>query len=276
MATIAGVGLQGVGFGLASGVAVGKRPSFTQLFSNIEGAYSLRDLNGEGGNVIEGRNAVTTQNFTAVEIVDGTLDAFAGNGNVTVRTWYDQSGNGNDLSQTASDFDQPLIVENGDLITDKGRPTIKFIVHEFLDSDSAISSQAQFVVCNPSDVSSTRSVFGRKSVSSDFLRFTTADDESYKAGGVGTTFSKVSDGKLLIFSVDRDSSNNTKAFEDGTQSGVTRTNIVANCEIERVGARNSVTNPFIGNISELILFSGDQSSNRTAITNNINEHYGIF
>ena len=110
MATIAGVGLQGVGFSLTTGVAVGKRPSFTQLFSNIVGAYSLRDLNGEGGNVIEGRNAVTTQNFTAVEIVDGTLDAFAGNGNVTVRTWYDQSGNDNHISQTSSDFDQPMIV----------------------------------------------------------------------------------------------------------------------------------------------------------------------
>ena len=58
----------------------------------------------------------------------GELDAeallsFVGNGNGFVRTWYDQSGNGRNATQTTA-AGQPQIVINGVIQTQNGRPTV--------------------------------------------------------------------------------------------------------------------------------------------------------
>ncbi|MDP4202312.1 MAG: hypothetical protein Q8861_06435 [Bacteroidota bacterium] len=50
--------------------------------------------------------------------------SFSGNGYVT--TWYDQSGKGNNLTQTTQ-VNQPQIVNNGSVNTENGRPTIRFM-----------------------------------------------------------------------------------------------------------------------------------------------------
>ena len=75
-------------------------------YPNASAAYSLRDLASAsvGSAVVRVRRSSdnTEQDFTAVEITDGTLTTFTGANNGFVTTWYDQSGKGNDSAQATA------------------------------------------------------------------------------------------------------------------------------------------------------------------------------
>jgi len=88
------------------------------------GAYSLRYLSSTySGAVIRvvelGTN--TEQDFTPKEIIDGTLETFCGANSGKVRTWYDQSGNANNM-ENATQSQQPFIVNSGVLNMEGGLP----------------------------------------------------------------------------------------------------------------------------------------------------------
>ena len=78
-------------------------------------AYSLRSLsNSYTGNLITVRRSSdsTTQSFTQQGIEDGSLVTFCGAGNGFITTWFDQSGNGNNATQSTTSI-QPQIVTTG-------------------------------------------------------------------------------------------------------------------------------------------------------------------
>ena len=118
---------------------------------------------------------------------------------------------------------------------------------------------------------------GRKSDTEAFFRITGGDDENYKCNNTANTFGlDIQEGSTVIFSIDRDGSNNTKLFEDNAQSGVTKTNVTGDFSFQRLGARNGGNDPFIGTMSEILMFSGDYSGDRETITQELNAHYGAF
>jgi len=91
-------------------------------------AYSLRQLTtAYTADVIEVRRA--SDNATQdIGFVDGELDvtsleSFCSGTNGFVTTWYDQSCNGNDATQS-TDANQPQIVSSGSVITENGKPAI--------------------------------------------------------------------------------------------------------------------------------------------------------
>ena len=95
-------------------------------------AYSVRKLSSSyNGNAIKVRRSSdnTTQDigFTAGGDLDvSTLLAFTGSGNdAFVDTWYDQSGNGKNLSQ-ATAINQPRIVSSGSMYLENNKPFIRF------------------------------------------------------------------------------------------------------------------------------------------------------
>jgi hypothetical protein len=113
----------------------------------------------------------------------GELDAeallsFVGTGNGFVRTWYDQSGNGRNATQTDTTR-QPQIVNNGAIVTENGRPVASFDGTDRLDTPSFIlgntavtvarrSSRFQPVVEGANVSSTDRGLWGLRSGSSDF------------------------------------------------------------------------------------------------------------
>lgn len=104
----------------ALGAGYGGEAAFLDSYQGAIGAYSLRDLSGSDPAVVRvrasgGGNDGLEADFTAGEVTDGTLVAFA-TSNGFVRTWYDQSGNGNHLEQTTAGA-QPQIVVTGAVIT---------------------------------------------------------------------------------------------------------------------------------------------------------------
>lgn len=97
-------------------------------YPNIGGnSYSLRNLTSTTTNVIRVRRSTDNleSDFSASDITDGTLASFCGEGNKgSVVKWYDQTGS--DDLKNATALEQPLIVEDGAVILENGKPCIKF------------------------------------------------------------------------------------------------------------------------------------------------------
>ena len=121
--------------------ALGRQRRLNQVGETISSiaaptaAYSLRSLTGGDPKAVRVRRATggaagddAEQDFTVSEINSGALVAFVGSGNDGfVSIWYDQSGNGNNLTQSTADSKQPTIVTSGTLNTRNSEPIIKFI-----------------------------------------------------------------------------------------------------------------------------------------------------
>jgi hypothetical protein len=99
-------------------------------YSGAAAAYSLRLLDSTytGSAIRVRRSSDNTEqdiNFNVFDELDTvSLTAFAGTGDAFVKTWYDQSGNSNDATQTTTS-NQPKIVSSGAVIVDaNGKPRI--------------------------------------------------------------------------------------------------------------------------------------------------------
>lgn len=95
-------------------------------YPNATAAYSLRNLSTSYTSAvvrIRRSSDSTEQDFTASEVVDGTMTTFCGAGDGFVRTWYDQSGN-NSHAQQATTGSQPYLVHQGTLQTINGKPAL--------------------------------------------------------------------------------------------------------------------------------------------------------
>ncbi|MFN5831114.1 MAG: arabinofuranosidase catalytic domain-containing protein, partial [Bacteroidota bacterium] len=96
-----------------------------------EVAFSLRRLSSSyAGSAIQVRrssdNATQNIGFTVTGDLDqAALLTFVGSGNGFVSIWYDQSGNGRNVTAVAAN--QPLIVQSGVVLTNTvGRPRVQF------------------------------------------------------------------------------------------------------------------------------------------------------
>tara|TARA_R110000868_G_scaffold358716_1_gene620433 strand:- start:268 stop:1134 length:867 start_codon:yes stop_codon:yes gene_type:complete len=109
------------------------------LFPNASVAYSLRLLRSAyTGSAIRVRRSSdnTEQNigFNSLGDLDTTaLDTFCSGTNGFVTTWYDQSGNGNNLTQTTA-ANQPQIVSSGSVILQNTKPTIQTDGNDFIET----------------------------------------------------------------------------------------------------------------------------------------------
>jgi hypothetical protein len=98
-------------------------------FDGAAAAYSLRklrlDYNGDAVRVRRSSdNAEQDIGFSGGTLDTNALTSFVGSNDGYVVTWYDQSGNGRDASQSTQG-DQPQIVSSGSVLTYQGEPAIK-------------------------------------------------------------------------------------------------------------------------------------------------------
>ena len=264
-------------------------------FPGAAAAYSLRNLVGTSNPAVvrvRRDNDNSEADFTATEVSDGTLAAWVGAGNDGfVRTWYDQSGNGNDAEQTTT-ATQPAIVLSGSLIMQGSKPAI---------STSAVTD-SQIVVSGGISASNyTASIFiaaksnvatytvGAGSARLANTAFNGTDNRFYfgtKSGSVlsgnyGNTFYIYSTTATFgtspfVFSSTATATfaaahfNSQQCFSDSispSNAGITKQDVT-------VGGSGS--NYWDGLYQEFILYQSDQSANRAAIEANINAHYSIF
>ena len=87
----------------------------------------------------------TTQSigFVNGELDTASLESFCSGTDGYVTTWYDQSGNGFDISQSTA-FKQPKIVSAGSTITDGTKPSVQFLGAQGLNTTANISSTSNY------------------------------------------------------------------------------------------------------------------------------------
>lgn len=260
------------------------------------GAYSLRALSSAWGRepVVNVRRSSDQleEEFNASQVASGALATWVGAGNDGfVETWYDQSGEGNDAVQTVTGS-QPKIVDagvlvDGGILFDGVDDTLEAngVAPNFSGTDIPLSC---FAVNNYASVPTGNTVvasLGNSSDNSPFFYFGESNTGQYRL-----FFRDEADATALIaFGSTAPSTNYlTSLFNDGASQaqfidgGAAGT---ANIDLGStpfnrftIGALGRISDGNYANasVSEIIMYNSDQSAKRTAIEDNINNHYEIY
>ena len=267
-------------------------------YGGAAAAYSLRALNGNGDNVVRVRRASDNdeKDFTAEQIELGEMVNWVTEGSATadgfVETWYDQSGNGNDATQSVAG-NQPKIVDGGSLVAggldfDGANHYLKTEV-ELIQTDDVLSL---YTVSTIDDVSTRSRIIGGSyyNASNDNGGFIFEVKAATVSTGIAAYFDDVVQNQVGLNSVTEASES---LFSLTLNGGISGFYINGNLENSRsstsmkstvgeggggfvIGATTTGTLPFDGKIKEIIVYNSDQSANRTGIETNINNHYDIY
>jgi len=258
--------------------------AFTGLLNDYSGAaaaYSLRLLdNTYSGNAIKVRrasdNAEQDIAFANNELDTATLETFASGTDAFVTTWYDQSGNGNDATQTTA-VTQPKIVSSGSTILENGKAAIEFDVDWLTTSYPLPSVFSAFNVVKTDFANSFETIIGSELTFNDWIwhlfrpssfRLRPKDSAYYSGATLNAQ-------KYLINSIYNGDLN---AYIDGnsyiSQSSVALPSPSGNLQIGTT--QSNVSYSLNGILQEIIFYNSDQSSNRTGIETNINDFYSIY
>ena len=244
-------------------------------YSGAAAAYSLRLLDSTytGSAIRVRRSSDNTEqdiNFNVFGELDTvSLTAFAGTGDAFVKFFYDQSGNSNDATQTAT-TKQPQIVLSGAVIVDNGKPAMLFdgSADGFTMSGvGGTGSKFGFITHSVDSSDTAWSLFSDTATSSVIPL---GQSGSGSAGVFGYTMNNIYSGGALI-------SPNTRGdiYNAYTSAGQSLTAL--DFSGDAVGVL-FLRNNFImqGKAQEVIIYASDESANRAGIETNINTFYSIY
>lgn len=248
-------------------------------YSGAAAAYSLRLLDSTySGNAIKVRRASdnTEQDigFSNNELDTSSLETFCSGTDGFVTTWYDQSGNANNASQTTA-ASQPKIVSSGTTITQGGKPAIQFDGSNdriTAVNDWTTGNSTSLHVLTVSDVS-IRVLLG------SYYNSIFYNEKMVAYDGVSWNESTnaISLGHNLLEYTYFNNGGSIKYFNNGVSNG--SLNLGGTQQINNnIGSFTSSnsTYSFDGKYQELIHYDSDQSSNRSGIETNINDFYSIY
>jgi len=261
---------------------------FLSDYPTASAAYSLRSLANNVTNVIRVRrsNDNTEQDFTATQIIDGTLTTFTGANDGCVTTWYNQTrnfgANNQDVTQTTASR-QPKIVVNGVLQTKNSKPTLIFnkanssslLGNEILRLDSP-NDFCSFGVGALNDNSVQGVLFSN--TSNNYRRITSflSDFQNMILSASTNVLNNIALEDNLNLITSYRSGNIINGKTNGTElNSVTAANNYANDRLS-IGIQFANNTAIDGCISEIIIYPTDQSSNITGIETNINNEYTIY
>jgi len=256
-----------------------KNKGLLDEFTGAAAAYSLRDLTFLRGNpVVRVRRSSdsTEADFTATEVSDGTLAAWVGAGNNGfVRTWYDQSGNGRDATQTTT-ASQPQIVSNGSVLLKNLLPVVKFDSNDLLSATVSRTDTSIFLVGAANTVNSNFCIIlGGNNGSGIGARPTLRLYDSMSVFNANASDNTVVLGETLLASSINHSGlsnlyKNSILVSSAAGAAVSRTALV-------LGKENvTAFTPSQSEIQEVVVYTANQSTNRAAIEAKINAHYAIY
>ena len=255
------------------------------LYPNATSAYSLRKLrNGYSGDVIKVRIDTTGQPTYDIGFdSNGELDTVdllskASGNSAYVHTWYDQSGSGNDITQTDASK-QPKIVNSGSIILKNGLPAVEFNGSSTEFDTSSFFTNRNYNVIGVGSIDVDDSImycFG-----GGLSTFKTFGTSLNSANTIGTKYSSnflsqdyTLGEQVLLFNSyaltayesyinSLQSTNTTPSFRGGTAS-------------YKIGSVGGTSFYLDGTIQEFIVYDSDELLNRTGIETNINDHYNVY
>jgi hypothetical protein len=241
-------------------------------YSGAAAAYSLRKLSssytGPAIEVYAGTNGTADIYFNVFGELDTVaLAAHCGNQDGTVRTWYDQSGNGNHATQTVSTANQPKIYDGTTgVVTEGTKPAMTFDLADNFSTGVEVNLRAFFHVGKAT--AATRLRFVGSSL--EWVRWWTATDLKLQNNANMTLTGQDRLAYNLVFAANNTTSQ--LAVNGGTATtatGLETDSITLNISL-------SDASSWQGTMQEIVIYESDQSSNRTNIESNINTFYSIY
>jgi hypothetical protein len=275
-----GVGLRRRRFGGGGGFS-----GLLDEYSGAAAAYSLRQLSSTySGDAIRVRrlsdNTETNIGFVDNELDTTTLSTFCSGTNGFVTTWYDQSGNGNDATQTTASNQPKIYDSSSGVIEENGKAAVLFNTN-ILQSSSLF--QCNYISYVASD--SPNSLSQRFDPTEQQYNWGLAELASSKSIVIyNPSFSYYTSVDVYTNSQSLNTiqSEDVELFKNGSSILDTAQNVVLgaspNTEKLNIGAygANGSYAYFSGKFQEIIIYNSDQSSNRTGIETNINDFYNIY
>jgi hypothetical protein len=271
------------------------------LYPNAAAAYSLRKLRtAYAGSAIKVRRSSdnTEQDIGFVNNVldESALTTFCGVGNGFVTTWYDQSGNARNATQSTA-ANQPQIVSSGNVLLQNSKPSLLFDGSN--DSFSALnvgqsglSDYTAISVSQSSNLSaSARAILTLRPIelSNGYFHFVYRNDllnnfrilhSSDGANSNLLIFNPILTYPTILTLNTLYLSNQTLNYRlNGNLQASSNSAVKAtftNTDIVQIGNYFSLTQFYhSGYISEAIIYKSSQISNAVQIDNNILTFYGI-
>ena len=275
--------------------------------------YALKVREGASGNNYEAdvafddNNTISLSSPIANETGGSgpTLGDFAPSGSGYVTTWYDQSGNGDNATNTTAAY-QPHIVVSGAVNTQNSKPAIDFNLR---GSDSSKVSLAvgdtMGSVSQPFTLSAVATMDALTS-SNNYIMDGDDSDSSNRvlagsffggdkrfglyAGGVkyyvDADDSQSTDQTNWFAVYDGDPPDSILSFNGGSSvSGTVGETLAGSLTFGlgtnalqgiRIGARYNSASGWKGDIQELIIWGSSQGANQSGITDHTNKHFNIF
>lgn len=270
-------------------LARGGAPSFTGLldtYSGASAAYSLRRLSSTyTGNLIRVRrssdNAEQNIGYNSSNVLDtASLLTFCGAGNGFVTTWYDQSGNVNNATQTTA-ANQPQIVSSGAMITTNGKNSISFDgTNDSLNLTSIINVSAS----NYNSFVGKRDASGRRLMGltggqggAVYLWALWNDNNYYLQAKAthyqGSNATDTTTNQLLLTGLNN--AGTMSIFKNGNTITSTQNATTIGMTINAIGVYSGPAYAFC-NLQEIVFYNSNQSTNRTGIETNINTFYSVY
>lgn len=237
-------------------------------YPNAAAAYSLRRLrNAYTGSAIRVRrasdNIESDIGFSNGDLDTTTLTSFCSGTNGFVTTWYDQSGNGRNATQSTAGS-QPQIVSSGSVITENGKPCVSIGTSSALNFNNASTKTAVFLIKINSfqynrvfgnSIEAENSSFGYVNAYAPNLN--QFFPLSIAINGVEDTISPFGSNLIGLYHLGYAVSDTTS-----TQN--------------QIGWNGDVGRSLAGIMQELIFYPNNESNNRTGISTNINTYYTIY
>lgn len=270
------------------GILASQIASFTgllDLYPNASAAYSVRKLRSAytGSAIRVRRSSDNTEQdigFTALGNLNTTaLTTFCSGTNGFVTTWYDQSGNARNVTQTTA-ANQPQIVSSGSVVTISGiggsKPSLLF------DGTNDFMSRTNFSWINYSMFSVQKANSGiawQNGFSNGVGLNTNATPNTYslyERGVADHTFGTRTSDLRLISGIRNQSISKLNGYINTTLYTLSTSNAITPTTGFYIGALDGSSLNYNGHQSELIFYTTDESSNLSGIQSNINTYYGIY
>jgi len=277
----------GIGLNIGNRVMGGGAAPATLLldaYPSAAAAYSVRKLRtAYTGSAIRVRrssdNAEQDIGFSGANLDTTSLTSFCSGTNGFVTTWYDQSGNARNATQTTA-ANQPKIVSSGSVLTLNSKPALNWDGTNYwlttAQFSPEISQPATYFITAQSDSGLANALFDGftnakilyyRNVTNFNFNGPTSLAETTAAAATQLLYTNLANGASSAF------------FNNGVSkaSGNAGTNNIDGIVIGNLGSTfQSAGYQLRGNYQELVLYPSNQTSNQTAIESNINTYYGIY
>ena len=286
-----------IGQRVGTGGGPGPSPGYTpplDVYTNATAAYSVRKLRSSySGPCIEAErasdNATQDIGFDADGLIDtAAILAFANGAGtsktpeVRVRTWYDQSGNGFDAVETTF-LQMPQIYDGTSVITQNGKPTIKFILasNTALDMGTLPDFSSNYLGASVSTTTVSNQLCYIYNTNTDYSTHGVSAFHQNGKAAISSAITGSSGGKIAatvttnnqVLHIGQLVSGTLSLFTDGTEE--TASTSWAPGTGNYIGRRSDGQFDMDGNIQEIVLWNTDESSNRTGIEINLNDYFQI-